>query len=96
MRVILSGPVTKAHLNDAALLAGIVPTSFLSNGMREPPSGTGLPTVVMQPDRKLGEAAERARDYTLVQHAEALVCVGHNEHLTDLAELYGLAVYRED
>ena len=93
MRVIISGPVTQDHLDDADLLADIAPTSFVTNGLSTPPA-CGLPTEVwpvclMQPD------ATRviARDYTLCQNADALVCVGHNPHLVELARSYDLPVY---
>ena len=39
MRVILHGPVTADHLADAELMAGITPTSFVTNGLSEPPRG---------------------------------------------------------
>ena len=97
MRVIISGPVTQDHLDDADLLADIAPTSFVTNGLSAPPVETGLPTEVypicmMQPE------ATRviARDYTLCQNADALVCVGHNPHLVDLARTYDLVVYEVD
>ena len=97
MRVIISGPVTQDHLDDADLLADIAPTSFVTNGLSAPPAKTGLPTEVypicpMQPE------ATRviARDYTLCQNADALVCVGDNPHLVELALNYGLVVYEVD
>lgn len=93
MRVILSGPVTQDHLDDADLLADIAPTSFVTNGLSTPPA-CGLPVEVwpvcpMQPE------ATRviARDYTLCQNADALVCVGDNPHLVELARSYDLPVY---
>ena len=49
MRVILSGPVTAEHLADAELMAGITPTSFVTNGLSEPPRGSRLPDEVMEP-----------------------------------------------
>lgn len=93
MRVIISGPVTQDHLDDADLLADIAPTSFVTNGLSTPPA-CGLetevwPVCMMQPE------ATRiiARDYTLCQNADALVCVGDNPHLVDLARSYDLPVY---
>lgn len=93
MRVIISGPVTPEHLEDAELLADIVPTSFITNGRSTPPA-CGLPTEVhpicqLQPR----ETSTIARDYTLVQNGDALICVGYNPHLVDLARTYDLAVY---
>jgi len=93
MRTIISGPVTEAHLADAELLAGITPTSFVTNGLSSPPVSK-LPTEVyplcpMQPE----ESRVRARNYTLTQNADALVCVGGDDHLVALARRYDLPVY---
>lgn len=96
MRVIISGPVTQDHLDDADLLADIAPTSFVTNGLSTPPACSlyteVLPICPMQPK----ETSRIARDYTLVQNADALVCVGDNPHLVDLALNYGLVVYEVD
>lgn len=93
MRVIISGPVTAEHLADAELLAGIVPTSFVTNGLSHPPAGqlsvNVIPICRLQPE----DSRERARNYTLVQAADALVCVGENEHLVSLVRNYALLVY---
>ncbi len=93
MRTIISGAVEQEHLDDADLLAGITPTSFVTNGLSTPPA-CGLRTEVwpvcpMQPK----ETSSMARDYTLVQNADALICVGHNPHLVELARTYDLPVY---
>lgn len=93
MRTIISGPVTADHLADAELLAGITPTSFVTNGLSTPPA-SNLPVDVMpicqlQPDY----SRERARNYSLVQAADALVCAGENDHLVSLARNYGLLVH---
>lgn len=96
MRVILSGLVTEDHLEDADLMAGISPTSFVTNGRSTPPM-MGLHTDVYPVcSKQPQETAEIARDYTLVQNADALVCVGHNPHLVELARSYGLDVYQAD
>ena len=94
MRVILSGPVTADHLADAELMAGITPTSFVTNGLSHPPRGSRLPVEVMpicmmQPK----ETRERAREYTLVQNADALICADYNPGLVSLARHYDLLVY---
>ena len=94
MRVILHGPVTADHLADAELMAGITPTSFVTNGLSHPPRGSRLPVDVypicpMQPV----ETRERARNYTLVFHSDALVCAGGNDHLVSLARNYNLLIY---
>lgn len=93
MRVILSGPVTAEHLADADLMAGITPTSFVTNDLSTPPASRlqteVYPICMMQPE----ETRVRAREYTLVQNADALVLVGHNPRLVALAERYDLLVY---
>lgn len=94
MQVILYGPVTADHLADAELLAGITPTSYVTNGLTDPPRGNRLPVETypvcpMQPE----ETRVRARNFTLAQNADALVCVGENDHLVSLARKYGLLVY---
>jgi hypothetical protein len=93
MKTILSGPVRKRHLEDAEFLMGIVPTSFLTNGETTPPV-TQLPTEVNPPCPMLpGELGEHQRNYTLCLSADALICVGANEHLVGVARKYGLPVY---
>ena len=94
MRVILSGPVTADHLADAELMAGIVPTSFVTNGLSHPPRGSRLPVEVMPicPMQPV-ETRVRAREYTLVQNADALICADHNPDLVLLARRYDLLVY---
>ena len=94
MRVILSGPVTADHLADAELMAGITPTSFVTNGLSEPPRGIRLPVEVMpicmmQPV----ETRIRAREYSMVQAADALICTADNPGLMSLARDYDLLVY---
>ena len=94
MRVILSGPVTANHLADAELLAGITPTSYVTNGLSHPPRGNRLPVETyplcpMQPE----ETRVRARNFTLVQNADALICVGENDHLVLRARDYDLLIY---
>lgn len=91
MRVIISGPVTEADLADAEFMAGIVPTSFVTNGLSKPPRS--LPTSVMPVDPMLPEAGERARNYSLAHNADALVCSGANPHLVNLAKHYKLLVW---
>ena len=92
MRVIISGPVTAAHLQDAEFMAGITPTSYVTNGKSTPPKSP-LPTSVMPICPMLPEAGERQRNYSLVHNADALVCAGGNQHLVDLAKRYELLVW---
>lgn len=94
MRVILHGPVTADHLADAELMAGIVPTSFVTNGLSEPPRGSRLPVEVMEPCMKQpAETRIRAREYSMVQAADALICADYNPGLVSLAHHYDLLVY---
>lgn len=93
MRVIISGPVTKQDIEDADLMAGIVPTSFVTNGRSTPPASKMttevIPICMMQPE----ETRVQARNYSLVQNADALICSGDNPHLVNLAHQYELPVY---
>ena len=93
MRTIISGPVTEADPSDAELLTGLIPTSYVTNGLWHPPVSNLLvevhPVCPMQPK----ETAEQARNYTLVHNADALICTHENPHLVDLARSYGLWVY---
>lgn len=93
MRTIISGPVTADHLADAELMAGITPTSFVTNGLSAPPTKTLPAEVFPLCDKQPEETRERARNYTLVQNADALVCAGRNDHLVSLARNYDLTVY---
>ena len=92
MKTIISGPVTQQHLADAHLMAGITPTSFLTNG-RSPPPASNLPVTVDPICPKLPEAGERQRNMTMCLYADALICVGQNEHLVTRARANGLLVY---
>ncbi|AXY83355.1 hypothetical protein [Acidovorax phage ACPWH] len=93
MRTIISGRVSQVDLDDAELLAGITPASFVTNGRSSPPVQS-LPTDVFPLcEKQPEETRERARNYTLVQHADALICQGANDHLVNLARSYDLLVY---
>jgi hypothetical protein len=95
MRVIISGRVTRQHLEDAELLAGITATCLLMNDERKPPE-LGLPVEVMPICKMHGEdTAIPQRNYSLAQAGDALICVGRNDHLVKLCEKYGLPVYQE-
>lgn len=94
MRVIIHGPVTVEHLADAELMAGITPTSFVTNGLSHPPRGSSLPVEVMEPCMKQpAETRIRAREYRMVQNADALICADYNPGLVSLARDYDLLVY---
>lgn len=93
MRTIISGLVTDEHLQDADLLADITPTSFVTNGLSEPPVCSLTTEVYPVCTMRDHAGAIIARDYTLIANADALVCVGYNPHLVDLARTYDLPVY---
>lgn len=96
MKTVIWGPVTPEHLADADLMAGITPTKFLSNG-EFPSPNVGIPTEVDPPCPKLpGELGEHQRDYTLCLAADAVICVGDNEHLLKVANTYELPIYHID
>ena len=92
MRVIISGPVTEAYLADADLLVGIVPTSYVTNGLSIPPFSS-LITNVFPIDPMLPDIGERRINYVLAQNADALVLVGENDHLLNIAQQYHLAIF---
>lgn len=92
MRVIISGPVTLADLQEAELMLGITPTEFVTNGLWHPPAELNLPVEVhpictMRPD------AERANNFTLVLYADALVCRDADQGLIESANIYELLVF---
>lgn len=92
MRTIIHGRVTPDTLANADLIAGITPTSMVTMGAKP---DLDLPLTVFPPCDKLGEMAVPARDYTLVQNADAAIVVGRNPHLVQVARQYGLPVYQE-
>ena len=95
MKTIISGPVHHRHIDDAELFAGIVPTSYLTNGDSMPP--TDLPVEIDPPCPKLpGELGEHQRNWSMCNTAEALVLVGHNPHLLNAARKLKLKVYEAD
>ena len=92
MKTIISGRVTQQHLDDADLLVGIVPTSYITNGKSTPPASK-LFTDVMPICPKLPEAGERQRNHTMCLQADALIVAGPNEHLVKCARMLNLLVY---
>ncbi len=93
MRTIISGPVNRDHLDMADLMAGILPTSLVTNGAPAPGADLGLPATCFPICQRLGMLGEDARDYTLVQNADALIVVGGNDHLIKIARQYRLPVF---
>lgn len=94
MRTIISGRVTPAHLESAALF-GVEPTSYVTNGESTPPVSKLPVDVYPLTDKLEVGAARRQRNYTLVQNADALILVGRDDHLAALAQRYGLVVFQE-
>lgn len=92
MRTIISGPVTAQDVGDADLMAGIIPTAFVTNGLSTPPVSQ-LATHVMPICPMLPDAGERQRNYTMCLNAEALIVSGPNEHLVNVAHKMGLKIY---
>lgn len=93
MKTIISGPVTQRDIDDADLLAGIVPTSYITNGKSTPPASQ-LETTVMPVCPKLPDSGVRQRDYTMCLNADALIVSGPNEHLVGVARSLKLTVYQ--
>lgn len=93
MKTILYGPVTQKHLDDADLIAGITPTSYITNGTTVPPVSNRpvevRPMCQMQPE----ETRRIANYYGLVLYADALICVGSCPDLVAIAKRYALTVY---
>jgi hypothetical protein len=95
MKTILWGKVDQRHLDDADLIAGITPTSYITNGNagRLPPASNVpvevRPVCPMQPE----ESRLIANYYGLVLYADALICVGHCPDLVAIAKRYALTIY---
>ena len=92
MKTIISGPVTTQDIADADLMAGIVPTRYITNGKSTPPA-SNLTTEVMPICPMLPDAGEHQRNYTMCPQADALIVSGGNEHLVQCAKRYNLPVY---
>lgn len=94
MKTIIYGPVTYDTL-DTAVLFGIEPTSYITNGQSEPPLSL-LETTIIPIDKKVsGEPGVLQNHWRMVLAADALIVKGENDHLVHCAETYGLAVYQE-
>lgn len=95
MKTVLYGRVTESHLADASLFCGIAPTEFITNGSSAPPTSKHE-TSVIRPDPMVGDCAAAQNHWRMVLHADALICVGKNDHLMRVAETIGLIVYQVD
>lgn len=93
MRTIIFGNVTAAHLADAELFSGITPTAFIANGSSKPPVAN-LPAELIPPCPKIpGEPGEKQNHWRMVLSAEALILVGRNDHLIEVANRCELLIY---
>lgn len=81
MRVLLCGPVTAAHLADAELIAGIVPTEHLR-------------VTDFRPDPLVPDVDQRLRStLRALCHADAVVVAEENPTILSYARDFGLPVY---
>ena len=93
MRTIIFGNVTADHLADAELFSGITPTAFITNGSSKPPA-VNLPTeVIPQCPMVHGEPGEKQNHWRMAMYAEALILVGRNDHLLEVATRCELLIY---
>ncbi len=96
MRTIIYGDVTDETLDEADLLGGITPTSYVTNDDWTPPLSV-LPVDVHPIDRKLGELGRAARNYNLAMNADAAIIVAGCDRdaaqMLRVARQYGLVVY---
>lgn len=93
MKTIIYGPVTVDHLAEAELFSGITPTSYITNGASTPPASKLEAEVIPPCPMVPGEAGEKQNHWRMVLHADALILVGHNEHLLHVAQRYDLLIY---
>ena len=93
MKTIISGRITQQILEDADFLAGIVPTSFVHNGLANNRIKTDLPVEVDAICPKLPEIGEVQRNWTMCLQAEAVIIADGNEHLANCARRYNLPLY---
>ena len=82
MRTILWGNPTAEQLADAALFSGIEVTEQVTEK-----------TIPVDP-MVGGEAGVRQQHWRMALNADALICVGENEHLVRAAESLKLLVYQ--
>ena len=93
MKTIIFGQVTAEHLADAELFSGITPSSFITNGDSTPPF-SNLTTEVIPPCPKIpGEPGERQNHWRMALSADALILVGRNDHLLEVANRCDLLIY---
>lgn len=94
MKTVISGRITRAILDDADLIGGITPSSFIHNGQSHNSAPKGFevdvqPTCPMLP----GETGEKQRDWTMCLGADAVIVADGNEHLAHCGRRLNLPVY---
>ncbi|WP_313329812.1 hypothetical protein [Comamonas sp.] len=93
MKTVIYGPVTEEHLALAELMAGITPTSYLSNGSSIPPASNREVFVIPQCPKVPDEAGERQNHWRLCIQADAAILIGAPEHLVYAATQSGLLLF---
>lgn len=93
MRTLLYGKVTQAHLDDAELLMGITPTSYVTNGKTVPPASNLTAEVIPVCPMVGGEAGILQQHWRLCLHVDAAILVGAPEHLMHCVKTYDLPHY---
>lgn len=94
MKTVISGRITRAILDDADLMAGITPTSFVHNGYSANSVPKDYPVEVQPPCPMLpGETGDKQRNRTMVLHADAVIVADGDEHLVRCAQSLNLPVY---
>lgn len=96
MKTILHGPVTAQDIEDADMLAGITPTSFLTTEDNQaPPAELGLSCEVIVRSTMMDyEMAQRQQSMRLVTHGDALIMRGDDPELLARAQRMGLVIYQ--
>lgn len=94
MKTVISGKITRAILDDADLMAGITPSSFVHNGYSHHRVPADIPTAVEPPDSMLpGETGDKQRNWTMCLHADAVIVADGDAHLVRCAQSLKLPVY---
>lgn len=93
MRTILSGPVTREVMARAWIQQDIEPSLIICNGHSPLPADLDEQDIFVQviesdPAWTDMKHSIRARDYAMCQQADALILVGDNDHLLDVARRF--------
>ncbi len=94
MKTVISGRVTQSILDDADLLAGIMPTVILHNGYAQHRAPASLPVEIDPPCPMLpGETGDKQRNWTMCLRADAVIVADGDEHLANCGKRLNLPVY---